>query len=149
MRTKQENEARSWAWASLVASSLVGLVALSAQLWPVTGAEVAAITGSWLFLFGKPAQQNTAMVLLVISTIFEGIAGVLLAIFGLHASSNSSAFVFAALFGVFALVVAVPMLALAVIHGITAWRIRALLYAEGTSEAAGEEPRNERPVLAF
>lgn len=131
MASAAEEEARTWAWVSLIAAAVVALLSLPGGLWPVFLVELISFSGSVLFLyFGKP-RHNLAMVLMFIAAVVESVAGVLLAVYGLYLINNPSDLLgWAALIGIYALVISVPVLSLAAVDIFSALRIRALLYSQ-------------------
>ncbi len=146
MPSAAEEEARTWAWVSLIAAAFVGVLSLPGGLWPVFLVEMISVAGSVLFLYSGKERRNFAMVLTIIAAVVETVAGVLLAVYGLYLVNQPADLLgWAALIGIYALVISVPVISLAAIDIFTALRIRALLYAAPDGDSAALTKSTDTP----
>tara|TARA_B110000967_G_scaffold206398_1_gene253007 strand:+ start:5283 stop:5789 length:507 start_codon:yes stop_codon:yes gene_type:complete len=165
-RSDEEKEARVWSWVSLIIALLLLLLFAAGGAWPVVIVQILSGLGSVLFLFGSDNLKNCAMVMLFVSAGMEISSGVMLAIFGIIlVSSPYFGLGWGILIGLYALILAVPTLAIGWVDLYTAYRIRESLYgdeAKERREAAKEgrpeslrlttlsaEGKKENPALPF
>jgi len=165
-RSDEEKEARVWSWVSLIIALLLLLLFAAGGAWPVVVVQILSGLGSVLFLYGSDNLRNCAMVMMFVSSGMEIFSGVMLAIFGIIlVSSPYFAFGWGVLIGIYALILAVPTLAIGWIDLYTAYRIRESLYGDEAKERrkavkdgrpesrrltiSAADAKKERPVLPF
>ena len=122
---REERKAQCWAWTSLVVGALVFAGALVASSWPVALVEVGSVVGPALFIFGGTNARSAGIVVLVITTVFELVAGGVLLVVGLiFVASHSTLGGFGPLIGTYAFVLSVPVLGVGIVDAITAKAMR-------------------------
>lgn len=134
-RSDEEKEARVWSWVSLIIALLLLLLFAAGGAWPVVIVQILSGLGSVIFLFGSETLKNCAMVMMFVSSGMEIFSGVMLAIFGIIlVSSPYFAFGWGLFIGIYALILAVPTLAIGWVDLYTAYRIRESLYGDEAKE---------------
>tara|TARA_B100001057_G_C22808806_1_gene934550 strand:- start:167 stop:712 length:546 start_codon:yes stop_codon:yes gene_type:complete len=137
-RGKKEQEARTWAWVSLVFGTLIAFGALFSGALPVILVELSSILGSAFFLFGSERLKQTGVTLLMVSAVFELVAGGVTLLFALYFIAVPGVFAgFGLLLGIYALVFSVPILALGAIDYYTVRLVRKRVF--GSNESKGYE----------
>jgi hypothetical protein len=137
-RGKKEQEARTWAWVSLVFGTVVAFGAVASGAFPVVLVELSSILGSAFFLFGSERLKQTGVTLLTVSAVFELVTGGVTFLFAFYFIAVPGSFAgFGLLLGIYALVFSVPILALGAIDYYTVRLVRNRVF--GSDESAGSE----------
>lgn len=148
-RGKKEQEARTWAWVSLVFGTVVAFGALFSGAFPVILVELSSILGSAFFLFGSERLKQTGVTLLMVSAVFELVAGGATFLFALYFIAVPGSFAgFGLLIGIYALVFSVPVLALGAIDYYTVRLVRKRVFGSGQAEGSGSGTTETNTLIA-
>ena len=143
---KKKEEARCWAWVSLVLGSLTVLGALSSGAWPVALVGICSVVGCLMVLFGRDGLLQIGTVLLTISAVIELVCGGMFLVVAIYLiATPSTVGGFGILVGIYALIFSIPVFATGTIDAITVSILRKIDYGNFGKE--GSQSINATPSV--